>query len=177
MTSGRIVPEDIGQIGSRNWPGRFWLRRLLGFIFSRDFIRVSIPCGARPSLSINIKGHCQLRVSNRSKNISFYLFSFALTFPIYYLLFMLRLYVDWGHSWWPADPRTNQGAPTLMGSLPGGCSLVFALLSWRNRSGRFDKAGLAYSERRCCNTRPCPLHALVLSCVGPEFAPTGALTL
>jgi len=84
-----------------------------------------ISCGVRPPQPINIKGHSRLRISNRSKTyfLPFYLFSFALTFPIYYLLFLFRLYVDWGRSRWSADPRTTLRVPARR-VLPGERSVV-----------------------------------------------------
>ena len=86
-------------------------------------------------------------VSNRSINIIFiFLFSLALVFPIYYLLFLLRLYVDWWHSRWPADLRTTLCAPAPTG-LPGltfvGSSsflpAVTGLTTRYNRSDRFTQ--------------------------------------
>jgi hypothetical protein len=54
------------------------------------------PCGARPPHPINIKGHGRLRNPTDQINLLLYFYFFPLpyTFPIYYLLFLLRLYVD-----------------------------------------------------------------------------------
>jgi hypothetical protein len=58
------------------------------------------PYGARPLHTINIKGYRRLRYPIDQINLLlyFYLFSLPYTFPIYYLLFLLRLFVDWGRS-------------------------------------------------------------------------------
>jgi hypothetical protein len=54
------------------------------------------PCGARPPHPINIKGHDRLRdpIDQINLLLYFYFFPLPYTFPIYYLLFFLRLYVD-----------------------------------------------------------------------------------
>jgi hypothetical protein len=65
------------------------------------------PCGARPPHPINIKGHGRLRdpIDKINLLLYFYLFLLPYTFPIYYLLFLLRLYVDRGRSRWPCRPQ------------------------------------------------------------------------
>jgi hypothetical protein len=70
------------------------------------------------------KGQQPIEGIQHIKNTIFYLFSFVLAFSIYYLLFLLRLYVDRGLSRWPADPRATLRAPAPTGSFPGERSLV-----------------------------------------------------
>jgi hypothetical protein len=109
-------------------------------VFWHAFVRVSTPDGARPPLPINIKGHGRLKdpQSNLS-NLSFIVFTFPFLFTLLFQPHVLFLYYLRGMRWrpsWPAEPRTNQGAPAPTGSLPGGRSLVSRRWTRRPRSNR-----------------------------------------
>jgi len=117
-----------------------------------------IPCGISPSHSINIKGHGRLGypIDQIYNTFIFLSFLFALAFPIYYLLFLLHLYVDWGRSRWPADSRTTLRAPAPTG--PSRATFVgFAAgLPGDNRSDRYTRpvwpvwaTALRYAVARC----------------------------
>jgi hypothetical protein len=126
------------------------------------------PCGARPLHPINIKGHGRLRDAIDQINLLLYFYFFPLpyTFPIYYLLFLLRLYVDWGRSRWPCRPKSNLTCAVSTGSCPGDVRRSF-VGSPRQRSDRWAKVwpvthtGLtdAYTE---------VLHRAPLRCCWPD---------
>ena len=105
---GPVRPVDpTGQTG-RLLPDR--LQRLTGRVdrsdrskwnpsTTRDFNRFRscnwISCGISPPHPINIKGHGRLGIQSiKSIQLLSFYFSLALAFPIYYLLFLRRLYVD-----------------------------------------------------------------------------------
>jgi hypothetical protein len=78
---------------------------------------------------VNIKGHGRLKGSiiESIKLVFFIIFTFSFLFTLLFqphVPFIYYLYGMRGHSSWPTEPRTTQGAPALTGSLLGGGLLV-----------------------------------------------------